>query len=145
MKRNILVAVLSMFALAVPQFASPGQDGDYGGNRYRGEHTAPAQYQYQGGRSDGWNRGYHDRNRDNRSYRDADRRDDYGRGGYGYGRYDDRDRHVGRSVAIIGGSAAGGALIGGAVGQGRGAAVGAVVGGVAGLIGDQIARHHERR
>jgi hypothetical protein len=65
--------------------------------------------------------------------------------GYGYpeGGYVYRDGHAGRTAAIIGGSAAAGALIGAAAGHGQGAAIGAVVGGVAGVIASQAVRHHD--
>ncbi|MBV8895271.1 MAG: hypothetical protein JO051_02085 [Acidobacteriaceae bacterium] len=64
----------------------------------------------------------------------------YPAGGYLY-----NDDHAGRTAAIIGGSAAAGALIGAAAGHGQGAAIGAVVGGIAGAIASQAARHNEYR
>ena len=86
---------------------------------------------------------------------------DYGRGGYDTDRYDrgnydaryydrdyyyDRDdHHAGRTAAIIGASAAAGAVIGGVAGHGQGAAVGALVGGIAGFVADQAVRHHDGR
>jgi uncharacterized protein YcfJ len=48
-----------------------------------------------------------------------------------------RRRPFYRSAAIVGGSAAGGALIGALAGGGKGAAVGALVGGGGGLIYDR--------
>src|SRR5947209_4809013 len=42
-----------------------------------------------------------------------------------------------KSAAIVGGSAAGGALIGGLAGGGKGAAIGALAGGGAGLLYDR--------
>jgi hypothetical protein len=62
---------------------------------------------------------------------------------YGNGYYYDRD-HAGRTAAIIGGSAAAGALIGAAAGHGQGAVVGAVIGGVAGAITSAATDHHDR-
>jgi hypothetical protein len=62
----------------------------------------------------------------------------YPAGGYYYS-----DGHAGRTAAIIGGSAAAGALIGAAAGHGEGAAIGAVVGGVAGVIASQAVNHHD--
>jgi hypothetical protein len=47
-------------------------------------------------------------------------------------------------VAIVGGSAAAGAVIGGLAGGGKGAALGAVVGGVGGLIVDRATRDRDR-
>ena len=62
---------------------------------------------------------------------------------YGYSGYRD-DRSAGKSAAIIGGSAAAGAVIGGLAGGGKGAAVGAVAGGVGGLIVDRTTRDRDR-
>jgi hypothetical protein len=62
-------------------------------------------------------------------------------------RYRDRDyrdyrdeRSTGKSVAIVGGSAAAGAAIGGIAGGGKGAAVGALTGGAAGFIYDRLTK-----
>ena len=60
--------------------------------------------------------------------------------------YDDDRRYeeprsTGKSVAIIGGSAAAGAVIGGIAGGGKGAAIGALGGGAAGLIYDRMTRN----
>ena len=70
----------------------------------------------------------------------------YGERGRYYDHRDyDRNHHAGRSVAIIGGSAAAGAVIGAAAGHGQGAALGAIIGGVAGVVADQAVRSHDRR
>ena len=110
--------------------------------------VTPIQYRGEGyrGQSDpyyGNNSGY----RSNRSsYYSSDRyrsssnwNDDY--------RYYQRNRRrsTGKSVAIIGGTAAGGALIGGLAGGGKGAAIGALVGGVGGLIYDRTTRNKDQR
>lgn len=58
--------------------------------------------------------------------------------------YYDRDSHNGRTAAIIGGSAAAGAVIGAAVGHGQGAVIGAVIGGLAGSVASAAANHHDR-
>lgn len=50
-----------------------------------------------------------------------------------------------KSGLIIGGSAAGGALVGSLVGGGKGALVGGLVGGAAGTVYDRKTRHHVRR
>ena len=52
-------------------------------------------------------------------------------------------RSTGKSVAIIGGSAAAGAAIGGLAGGGKGAAIGAVSGGAAGAVYDRMT--HKKR
>jgi hypothetical protein len=98
----------------------------------------------------GWNRGYEQGQR-SRGYDSGQR---YGRGNYyGHnqygGQWDDgyyrRDHRVGRSLAIVGGGAAAGAVIGGASAGGRGAAIGAAIGGISGLVLDQAVRHHHHR
>ena len=146
MKRKIAVAVLSIFSLAIPQFASAGQGPNYRDyNQGNYTHDGYAQTAHWG-----------DRQYDREWNHHRDDRDSYYRNGY-YGNngyygdqydnryYDDRDHHAGRSTAIIGGSAAAGAVLGAAAGQGKGAAIGAVIGGVAGVIADQAVRHHDRR
>jgi hypothetical protein len=58
--------------------------------------------------------------------------------------YSRRRRHgrpFSHSVAIVGGSAAGGALIGGLAGGGKGAGIGALAGGAGGLIYDRATAH----
>jgi hypothetical protein len=153
MKRNLAVAALSIFSLVVPQFASAGQAANYPGynphtyNEGRYYRTAPwgnrvpVDDRHQNGQ--GWNHQGDDRGG---SYRNGY----YGDRGYYGNRYSDdrnyyeRDRHAGRSTAIIGGSAVAGAVLGAAAGQGKGAAIGAIVGGVAGVVADQAVRHHDR-
>ena len=129
MKRKLAVAVLGISSLAIPQFAGAGQAGNYGGYN---QNTYYNDGRY--GRTAPYDRGWHDR---------GDYRDNYYHGGYDDRPYGDRDHHAGRSVAIIGGSAAAGAAIGAAAGHGQGAAIGAIVGGVAGVAADQAVRHHD--
>lgn len=76
------------------------------------------------------------------AYRDSGYRN-YGNRNYGYSGYRD-ERSAGKSAAIIGGSAAAGAVIGGLAGGGKGAAVGAVAGGIGGLIVDRTTRDQDR-
>jgi hypothetical protein len=119
MKRVFRIAVLSIFTLALTTVAIPAQAAEHGYDReqdYRHAHYVP-------------NDRYHgnDRDYDNRYL-------DYC-----------RDNHAGRSAAIIGGSAAAGALIGAAADRGQGAAIGAIIGGIGGFIADQSVRHHDRR
>ena len=123
MKRVFRIAVLSIFSLALTTVAIPAQAAEHG--YYREQDNRHAQYVP----SDR----YQDRYYDNRH-------GDYDRGGY----YD-RDNHAGRSAALIGGSAAAGAVIGAAAGHGQGAAIGAIIGGIGGFIADQSVRHHDRR
>jgi len=51
--------------------------------------------------------------------------------------------HNGRTAAIIGGSAAAGAVIGAVAGHGQGAVIGAVIGGIAGSVASVAANHHD--
>jgi hypothetical protein len=67
----------------------------------------------------------------------------YGQPVYKGGYYYEPMRN-GRTAAIIGGSAAAGALIGAAAGHGQGAVIGAVVGGIAGAAVSAAANHHDR-
>lgn len=54
-----------------------------------------------------------------------------------------RSRPFSHSAAIVGGSAAGGAVIGGLAGGGKGAGIGALAGGAAGLVYDRAT--HKRK
>ena len=126
----------SQSAWTQPQRGDYNHGWDQADNRYRGQDR---DYHYRGYRNDdrgGW--GYRD---DGRVYGGAN--------GYRYSEgdnyYPDRDRHTGRTAAIIGGGAAAGAVIGAAAGHGQGAAIGAVVGGIAGVIASQAANHHDRQ
>jgi len=132
MKRVFRVAVLSIFGLALAPFAMPVQAADHG---YYGEQDSRHAQYVDSDRAHN-DRGYTDRYYDNHYYDNHyhDR-----------GSYRERESHAGRSVAIVGGSAAAGALIGAAAGHGHGAAIGAVVGGIAGFIADQSVRQHDHR
>jgi len=61
--------------------------------------------------------------------------------GYDQPRYQ-HHRSLGKSVLIVGGSAAAGAAIGGLAGGGKGAGIGAIAGGLGGLIFDRATAHH---
>jgi len=82
-------------------------------------------------------------NRDAYTYRNDSRY--YGNDNryYGNGYYRDY-RSPGKSAAIIGGSAAAGAVVGAIAGGGKGAAIGAAVGGITGLIINQANKDHRR-
>lgn len=74
-----------------------------------------------------------------RTYNSRDRR--YSNDNYRYNERGVRDeRSTGKSVAIVGGSAAAGAAIGGIAGGGKGAALGAITGGTAGFIYDRLTK-----
>lgn len=55
----------------------------------------------------------------------------------------ERPRSVKKSVAIIGGSTAAGAVVGGLVKGGKGAVIGGLLGGGAATIWDQVTRRHD--
>jgi hypothetical protein len=134
MRRKLAVAVLSISSLAIPQFASAGQDRHHDSGYYQNSYSDNGRYYHRGGDDRDGYHGDRDGYRGDRGY--------YG-GGYGDHYYYDRDHHAGRSAAIIGGSAVAGAAIGGAAGRGQGAAIGAVIGGVAGIVANQAVRHHD--
>lgn len=75
---------------------------------------------------------------------------DYQESGYRDGRYVDgygdyrSTRSTGESAAIIGGSAAAGAVVGGLSGGKKGAIIGGAVGGVGGLIYDRATKNRQR-
>jgi hypothetical protein len=88
--------------------------------------------------------GYRDSSYRDYNYRDDNSRDyDRDNGYYGYGDYRGQ-RSAGKSAAIVGGSAAAGAVIGGLTRGGKGAAVGAVVGGIGGLVYDRATKNTYR-
>ncbi len=149
---NVLVALMGA---SIPAVAA--QDG------YDGHNRGGMQYQtvdHRGDRdwNDNRNRDFRGDDRGDRDRRSYDRRD-YDRGyqggpvyqsapvyvgpSYEGGYYRDSN-HTGRTVAIVGGSAAAGALIGAAAGHGQGAVVGALIGGVAGAAVSAAANHHHR-
>ena len=61
---------------------------------------------------------------------------------YGYARPTHHRRSVGKSVAIVGGSAGVGAAIGAIAGGGKGAGIGALAGGAGGFIYDRLTHNH---
>lgn len=125
-KRMTTTGMLAMAALAAPLAEARDRCDRPSYSRYEsrgyGRSYAPAYAGY---------RNYEYRNND---YRNNDYWD------YGYR----QDRSAGKSAAIIGGSAAAGAVIGGLAGGGKGAAVGAVVGGIGGLVVDRTTRDQDR-
>jgi hypothetical protein len=150
--RTVLAVLVAASLLGLPQIASggdrcarrsydygrdnrvyyDGQDYSYGYRDYAGAYGGyypNTTYRNSGYRNDGYygDYGY----RDNRYYGD------------GYGYYG--NRAAGRSAAIIGGSAATGAIIGGLAGGGKGAAIGAAVDGIGGLIFDRSTRRDRDR
>jgi hypothetical protein len=170
MKRVLRFAAVNILGLALlaagtPLSAAP-QDGNgrwqrNGDTRSQSAWTQPQRGEYNHGSDQ---RGDYNRGNDReRSYRDQHYRYDdhsgwrdhdagrvyaapnYYANGYGYpaSGYYYSDGHAGRTAAIIGGTAAAGALVGAAAGHGEGAAIGAVVGGIAGVIASQAVNHHD--
>ncbi|HEX7361484.1 MAG TPA: hypothetical protein VF283_13425 [Bryobacteraceae bacterium] len=105
--------------------------------RYDVHNRGQVQYASRGHRdSHDWN---NNRNRNDR--RDVRYNPDRNRG---YRDYYDQRSHNGRTAAIIGGSAAAGALIGAVAGHGQGAIIGAVIGGIVGVAASSAADQHHR-
>jgi hypothetical protein len=105
--------------------------------RYDVHNRGQVQYASRGHQdSHDWNnnRNRNDR-RDVRYNRDRDR---------GYRHDYDQRSHNGRTAAIIGGSAAAGAVIGAVAGHGQGAIIGAVIGGIVGVAASSAADHNRR-
>ena len=136
MKRGFQIAVLSIlsFTIGLGNLTAQQLRPDY---QHQAIQTSRAQNEQTSWRGDEHNnRSYYQRPYvDDRNYYGAD---------YGGDDYDHGDHHSGRSVAIIGGSAAAGAFIGAAAGHEQGAVVGAVIGGIAGFVADEAVRHNDR-
>jgi hypothetical protein len=116
-------------------------DSSYRNDHYNGPYPNASYHDYDRGYgyrqpSVDWNSGYYrggfagERYRDNNYYRGD---------GYYYSQ-----RSPGKSAAIVGGTAAAGAIFGALAGGGKGAAIGAAVGGVGGLIFDQAIKDHDQ-
>lgn len=171
MKRVLRFAAVNILGLALLAAGMPLEAATHNGNgRWQGNGdtrsqsawTQPQRGDYnRGGDQRGDNYRAQDRDRGDRDtrYRGDDRRGwgdrdggrayavpNYYANGYAYpqGGYYYSDEHAGRTAAIIGGSAAAGAVIGAAAGHGQGAAIGAVVGGIAGVVASQAVNHHDR-
>lgn len=137
-KQRGLAAILAASLIGLPQVAAAGDrhDGyDHNSGAYASPYRGNNGYAYSQPRADYRDRGYYtgsnrDRYSDDRYY------------GPGYGGY--YEQSPGKSAAIIGGSAAAGAVFGALAGGGKGAAIGAVVGGLGGLIVNQATRDHHR-
>lgn len=148
MKRVLRFAAVNTLGLALLAAGVPLQAATHNGNdRWLG--NGDAHYQY-----DRDNRAY--RHDDGRGWADRNHGAVYAAPGvpnyyvnqYAYAPqagYYYPDQHVGRTAAIVLGSAATGAVIGAAAGHGQGAAIGALVGGVAGAIASHAIIHHDYR
>jgi hypothetical protein len=155
MKRVLRFAAVNILGLALFAAGMPLEAAAHNGSD-QWQSTRGANYD--GGRRQSDVRdNYRQDARDNRGYREV--RPNWGdpapvyatpnyyANGYAYpeGGYVYPQEHAGRTAAIIGGSAAAGALIGAAAGHGQGAVIGAVVGGIAGAIASQAVQHHDYR
>jgi len=146
-KQRGIVAIFAVSLLGVPQIAA-AYDGCNRNAYYNGAYQRPYYRSHDGGYGYGQpygdyrNAGNYDSDyaRDHfagEGYRD----DNYYGGDYGY--YSQRSH--GKSAAIVGGTAAAGAIFGALAGGGKGAAIGAVVGGLGGLIFDQATKERHGR
>ena len=136
-----LVALVAAVVLGAPQFAEARQRCDSQGNSRRNAQD----YRYNGSRGNYQNSGYgYDRYRNSGYGYNNSGYNDNGYYNDGYGAYQE-PRSAGKSAAIIGGSAAAGAVVGGLSGGKKGAIIGAAVGGVGGLIYDRATRNGDRR
>ena len=103
--------------------------GYYGGDPYRPDGPADRWHDRENGNGQGYRDGGYDPDRSwNRDRRDYDHDRNW------------RDSRRERSAAVIGGSAATGAIIGGIAGGGKGAGIGAVAGAAAGFLFDRMHR-----
>jgi hypothetical protein len=168
--RNAIVTALvaALTAFAIPANAAPrdrnnnqdnqrydSQDNRRNGNddsyrnqddSYRGQDDSGNQRdQNYRGRNGDWRN-----NRNNRGSNDNRWRNDGGQQAYDRAVYNQpapqpvyqQHRSLGKSVLIVGGSAAAGAGIGALAGGGKGAGIGAIVGGLGGFIFDRATAHH---
>ena len=150
-KRTGLVAMLAASLLGSSQIAAAYDGYDRNGYQQNSYYNGPYQRSYPGyDRAYGYNQPRMDY-RNSSYYRDRydDGRYRYSGGDYGYGYRDDysygySERSPGKSAAIVGGTAAAGAIFGGLAGGGKGAAIGAIVGGLGGLIFDQATKDRHR-
>jgi hypothetical protein len=150
-----LVALVAAVVLGAPQFAEARQRCDNEGNsrrnvqdyRYNGSRGNYRESRSDYGRYQNSGYGYNNSGYNNRGYNNSGYNNGYYNDGYyndGYGTYQE-PRSAGKSAAIIGGSAAAGALVGGLSGGTKGAIIGAAVGGVGGLVYDRATRYGDRR
>jgi hypothetical protein len=142
---------MALFLFSAPQFAMAGERcerqnysrgyRDYDRDDYRGYENRGGYYQdYRdsGYRDYGYNGNYSNYRSDQGYYSNP--------GYYSNGYSDYRPyRSTGKSAAIVGGSAAAGALIGGLAGGGKGAAIGALLGGAGGFVYDRSTKNRAPR
>ncbi len=133
--KTAVAALVAVSLLGAPQVAAAKNNCERQDKRFRNDrrnvYSAPSYSEYRGsGSSDV---GYRNNRNPNRVHRD----DGYYTDNYGGYR---STRSAGASAAIVGGSAAAGAVVGGLVKGGKGAAIGAAVGGIGGLIYDRKTR-----
>ena len=133
-----LAALIAATLFSVPQVMFARQGCDNRGND-RNYYQTSQNYRNRDSRAN--YSGYRDRGayQYNNYGRDRNTNYDYSNGGY-YGDYP-QERSAGQSAAIIGGSAAAGAVIGGLSGGTKGAIIGGAIGGVGGLIYDRATRN----
>jgi hypothetical protein len=130
--RMAITAALGLATMGAPLASARDRcDRDYG--RYQSNYSRYDNRGYGGGYSN--YRGSSYRSSGYQTYSSPS----YGYRTNDYGRYPEY-RSPGASAAIIGGSAAAGAVVGGIAGGGKGAAIGAVAGGIGGVVIDQATK-----
>jgi len=143
MRKKILIAGLAVLSTMATLGWSQQEGYSDCGNGTEGVRTVQyrqdADPYYRGGYDRSYDRGYSNNYnqgyRYRQSYTNQSNNYYYGNDGRYYSDYGRRSK--GKSAAIIGGSAAAGAVIGALAGRGKGAAIGALIGGVGGLIYDR--------
>jgi hypothetical protein len=137
-KKMAMTGALALATVAAPIASARDRCDRPSYSRSSGYTTSYRDYGYRdsGYRSSGYR---------NSGYRDYGYRD-YGSRSQGYSNYGGyrEQRSTGKSAAIIGGSAAAGAVIGGLAGDGKGAAIGAIAGAIGGVVVDQTTKNRDR-
>jgi hypothetical protein len=133
--RMAITAVLGLATIGAPLASARDRcDRDYG--RYQSSYSRYDNRSYGAGYSSYGSSAYRDSGYRSSGYQNYGyRTNDYNR----YPEYRGR-RSGGESAAIIGGSAAAGAVVGAIAGGGKGAAIGAVAGGIGGVVIDQATK-----
>jgi len=144
-KQRGIVAIFAVSLLGVPQIAAAydgcNRNAYYNGTYQRPYYRSHDGYGYGQPYGDYRNAGNYDSDYARDHFGGEGYRDDNYYGDYGY--YSQRSH--GKSAAIVGGTAAAGAIFGALAGGGKGAAIGAVVGGLGGLIFDQATKERHGR
>jgi len=148
-KTKGLAAILAVSLLGLPEVVT-AQDHCDRRDQYSGAYQRRYYPEYDRGYGYDRDDAYGQPPADNPGYYSGDYQNGYGSETYRNDNYGGDDgyyrsrRSPGRSAAIVGGSAAAGAIFGALAGGGKGAAIGAAVGGLGGLIFDQASKDRHR-